>query len=140
MFHEVRRLSFDGTPELGCVGVRKQRKFVKEAVEWIVKRAKLVGNAETAKRVEKDLKEKVEYWKNRALRLSGGSRLGYESKKDSETVGLLRKPGIESWDEYTCLNSLRDVEPTSFLILDDHNLDDESDFVQAEATDEGGDS
>ena len=53
-------------------------------------------------------------------------RLGYEGKKDSETIGLLRKPSIETWDEYTCLNSLRDVEPTSPLILDDHSLDDEA--------------
>ena len=114
--------------------------FVQEAVEWIVKRAQLVGNKETAKKVEKDLKDKVSYWHNRAVRLSGGSRLGYQGKKDSETVGLLHKPGIESWDEYTCLNSLRDVEPTSFLILDDHNLDDEGDFVQTEATEDGGGS
>lgn len=106
--------------------------YVQEAVEWIVKRAKLIGGAETAKRVEKDLKEKVNHWRNRALRLSGGSTLGYKSKKDSETVALLQKPGIENWDEYTCLNSLRDVEPTSLLILDDHNLDDEGDYVIAE--------
>ena len=74
----------------------------------------------------------------RALRLAGGSRLGYEGKKDSETIGLLRKPSIETWDEYTCLNSLREVEPTSLLILDDHNLDDEADFQRA-APDQGDD-
>ena len=114
--------------------------FVQEAVEWIVKRAEIVGNKETAKRVEKDLKDKVAYWHNRALRLSGGSRLGYQGKKDSETVALLHKPGIESWDEYTCLNSLRDVEPTALLILDDHNLDEDGDFVQSRGTEEGGGS
>ena len=41
------------------------------------------------------------------------------------TIGLLRKPSIEPWDEFTCLNSLRDVEPTANLILDDYNLDDD---------------
>ena len=75
----------------------------------------------------------MDHWQKRALRLSGGSRLGYEGKKDSETIGLLHKPGVEAWDEYTCLNSLREVEPTSFLILDDHNLDDEADFVNVAA-------
>ena len=103
----------------------KDHPFVKEAVEWIVERARLVGDDEIAEKVAQDLRDKVNYWHNRAIRLSGGSRLGYEGKKDSQTVGLLRRPGIESWDEYTCLNSLRDVEPTSYLVLDDHNLDDE---------------
>ena len=100
-----------------------------------------MGNNEVARKVEAELRQKVDHWQKRALRLSGGSRLGYEGKKDSETIGLLHKPGIEAWDEYTCLNSLREVEPTSFLILDDHNLDDEADFVNVageEATDEQG--
>ena len=56
------------------------------------------------------------------------------------TVGLLHRPGIEPWDEFTCLNSLRDVEPTVGLILDDGGLDDDADFVTAVAEDaEGGD-
>ncbi len=114
--------------------------FVKEAIDWIVRRAKLVGNNEIAQKVEAELKQKVDHWQKRALRLSGGSRLGYEGKKDSETIGLLRKPSIETWDEYTCLNSLRDVEPTSLLILDDHNLDDEADFQGAAQDEEGGQS
>jgi hypothetical protein len=41
------------------------------------------------------------------------------------TIGLLRKPSIEQWDEFTCLNSLRDVEPTANLILDDFGMDDD---------------
>ncbi len=114
--------------------------FVKEAVDWIVWRAKRVGNNEIAQKVEAELKQKVDHWQRRVLRLSGGSRLGYEGKKDSETIGLLRKPSIETWDEYTCLNSLRDVEPTSLLILDDHNLDDEADFQEGTQDDVGGGS
>jgi len=45
--------------------------------------------------------------------------------------GFVNDQGVEI-DEFTCLNSLRDVEPTANLILDDHSLDDE------ETTDEGG--
>jgi hypothetical protein len=112
--------------------------LVKEAIDWIVSRAKRVGNGEVAQKVEAELKHKVDHWQSRALRLSGGSRLGYESKKDSETIGLLRKPSIETWDEYTCLNSLREVEPTSLLILDDHNLDDEADFQDGTRNGGGG--
>ena len=108
---------------------------VQEAVKWIVERARTVADDETADRVEADLNEKVNYWKNRALNLTGGSRLGYQSEKDSQTVGLLQKPGIEAWDDFTCLNSLRDVEPTSFLIMNDHNLDD-VDFANDAADDD----
>ena len=31
--------------------------------------------------------------------------------------------GLEKWQEFTCLNSLRDVEPTVKLILHDAGLD-----------------
>jgi hypothetical protein len=102
---------------------------VSESVDWIVKRARVVAGDETAERVREDLEEKVKCWKTRAQLLSGGSRLGYQAKKDGETIALLQKPGIEGWDDFTCLNSLRDVEPTSFLILDDHNLDEQAEFT-----------
>ena len=112
---------------------------VKEVVDWIVERARTVADDETAQRVEADLLEKIKYWKNRAVNLTGGSRLGYQSKKDSETTGLLQRPGIEAWDEFTCLNSLRDVEPTSYLVLNDHNLD-EINFNSSDDDETGGDS
>ena len=44
---------------------------------------------------------------------------------DAESLGLLRKPSIEPWDEFTCLNSLRDVEATANLILDTSGMGDE---------------
>jgi hypothetical protein len=119
------------------MGTEFDSPLVQDAVKWIVERARIVADDETADRVKVDLEEKVKFWKNRAQLLTGGSRLGYQSKKDSETIGLLQRPGIESWDEFTCLNSLRDVEPTSFLILDDHNLDEQAEFVEQEAN-EGG--
>ncbi len=119
------------------MGTEFDSPLVQDAVKWIVERARVVADDETAARVKVDLEEKIKFWKNRAQLLTGGSRLGYQSKKDSETIGLLQKPGIESWDEFTCLNSLRDVEPTSFLILDDHNLDEQADFVEQVAA-EGG--
>ena len=66
-----------------------------------------------------------------AQRTAGGSRARLRRrKKDGVTIGLLHKPGIEPWDEFTCLNSLREVEPTVNLILDDGGLDDEADFVR----------
>ena len=67
----------------------------------------------------------MDLWQKRAQRTAQGNQLGYETKKDGVTIGLLRKPSIEAWDEFTCLNSLRDVEPTANLILDDFGMDDD---------------
>ena len=58
----------------------------------------------------------MDLWQKRAQRTAQGNQLGFETKKDGVTIGLLRKPSIEPWDEFTCLNSLRDVEPTANLI------------------------
>ncbi len=43
--------------------------------------------------------------------------LGYRDDTNS-VVGLLKQPGPADWDLFTCLNSLRDVEGTADLILD----------------------
>jgi hypothetical protein len=41
-----------------------------------------------------------------------------------EMVDLLSQPSAEKWETFTCLNSLRDVEPTVKFIVDDSGLDD----------------
>jgi hypothetical protein len=47
--------------------------------------------------------------------------------------GLLQKPSVEPWGLFTCLNSLRDVEPTVHLILtEDSALDSAPEFVTRE--------
>jgi len=38
-------------------------------------------------------------------------------------VALLTKPDEEDWETFTCLNSLRDVEPGVALILKDYGMD-----------------
>jgi hypothetical protein len=43
--------------------------------------------------------------------------LGYQDDTNG-VVGLLKKPGPSDWGKFTCLNSLRDVEGTVDLILD----------------------
>ena len=40
----------------------------------------------------------MDLWQKRAQRTAQGNQLGYETKKDGVTVGLLRKPSIEPWD------------------------------------------
>ncbi|MFI5456844.1 MAG: hypothetical protein ACHRXM_15475, partial [Isosphaerales bacterium] len=103
-----------------------------EAIEAIARRAELIAGVEAAEEVRQQLKRKMDLWQKRAQRTAQGSQLGYETKRDGVTIGLLRKPNMEPWDEFTCLNSLRDVEPTANLILDDYNLDDDGESAEEE--------
>jgi hypothetical protein len=43
---------------------------------------------------------------------------------------LLKKPTDEDWDTFTCLNSLRDVEPNVPLVLKDWGMDRPASFDQ----------
>ena len=97
----------------------------------------MVSKVAAAEEVQQQLKRTLDLWQARAQKMNQGNQLGYETKKDGLTTGLLRKPSIEPWDEFTCLNSLRDVEPTANLILTDYGMDsgsgdDSEDAAQAE--------
>ncbi len=101
--------------------------LVRDAVEAIVRRAEEVnGDKEAGAEVRRMLERRLDDWRARADGLAGGGRLGYKEKKDGVTKGLLRPPSIGEWDSFTCLNSLRDVEPTVGLILSDQGLDDDA--------------
>ena len=62
------------------------------------------------------------YWLRQASTIPS---LGYKKRNDGRTLGLLQSPEQGRWEPFTCLNSLRDVEPTANLILADYNLDDD---------------
>jgi len=80
-------------------------------------------DAELARLVEDELDIRLDNWLARSRRaIETGARLGYREARDSNTVGLLRRPSTEPWDLFTALNSLRDVEPTVGLILSDSAL------------------
>jgi hypothetical protein len=105
--------------------IDRNHPYVKEAVETIARRAFLLGTgAEVERQVRGELNERIDQWLAEAQRMAGGRILGYKDQKDGVTVGLLRQPSLGGWDDFTCLNSLRDVEPTVGLLLDDRGLDD----------------
>jgi hypothetical protein len=124
----VRQAGFEFNSNDKAMLMASQRghQYVTDAIEAITRRAELIAGPEAAEEVRQQLKRKMDLWQKRAQRMAQGNQLGYETKKDGVTVGLLRKPTIEAWDEFTCLNSLRDVEPTANLILDTFGMDDES--------------
>ena len=74
--------------------------------------------------VERLLEQRLDAW-TRGARQSAvqGSRLGYEKRMDGATVGLLQPAETGRWDLFTCLNSLRDVEPSINLVLDEYGMD-----------------
>ena len=97
--------------------------YVKDAIERISQRAHLVASADVAAQVRAELRDRVDDWLAKAGAMSGGSVLGYQETRDGRTLGLLSKPRTAPWDQFTCLNSLRDVEPMVNLILQDAQMD-----------------
>ena len=76
------------------------------------------------------MQAKADLWQAEAQNQTGGRTLtfaeprgGGDGPKRGTTISLLRHPGLEKWEEFTCLNSLREVEPSVKLIMDDGGLD-----------------
>lgn len=100
--------------------------LVKHAIEVIATRAAHVeGNAAIAADVRQMLQARIEHWRREATPKPGKARLGYRPKRDGVTRELLKMAGSNPLEPFTCLNSLRDVEPMIALLLDDHGLDEE---------------
>ncbi|HEY6331057.1 MAG TPA: helicase-related protein, partial [Blastocatellia bacterium] len=118
--------------------IDRNHPYVQEAVEAIVSRAIQVGNKkEVEALVRAELNERLDQWLAQAQNTAGGRVLGYDDEKDGTTVGLLSRPGLDPWDDFTCLNSLRDVEPTVGLIFHDGGLDEDPAFISAVSDDSG---
>ncbi|MEW6738198.1 MAG: helicase-related protein, partial [Acidobacteriota bacterium] len=117
--------------------IDKSHPYITEAIKTITNRAGAVGNAKVRDYVEDQLKAKIDYWLAQAQN-TRGFQLGYESSRDGITIGLLKNPFALQWQPFTCLRSLRNVEPTIGLVLDDRILDDEPEraFQSMEESDE----
>lgn len=117
--------------------IDRNHPFVKEAIRTIVRRAEQVGNTDDdlIKNLKTELNDRLDQWLAEAQKTAGGRVLGYDEERDGVTVGLLHRPGLDPWDDFTCLNSLRDVEPTVGLIFHDGGLDADPTFVAAVSED-----
>ncbi|MGA9780153.1 MAG: hypothetical protein ACLPRE_01835 [Limisphaerales bacterium] len=87
--------------------------------------AQVEDRKEVENLVKAMLNQRVDDWLAQAQRPTGGKILGYERSKDGLTPGLLQRAGLGPWEKFTCLTSLREVEPSVALILDDRGLDKE---------------
>lgn len=98
----------------------REHPAVRRAINSITERAAHVtGSKDAAAQVRQELEMRVDQWLQRARRPAGAGSLHYRPAKGDVAVGLLRRPGLNGWDPFTCLNSLREVEPQVQLILDD---------------------
>jgi len=136
----LRGIEFNANDQ--AVMFQADHPYVLEAIEIIARRAGLVGDGpEVADFVRAELQSKVDLWKAEAENRTGGRMLAYDTPRGEgkagqkgTTVELLHRPGLERWEAFTCLNSLREVEPTVKLIVDDGGLDDVTDEVASVPT------
>ena len=133
----IREQGLEMNPNAAAQNLDRTSALVADAVAAIASRAgEVATDTELAGRVEDELDRRLDAWLARAQQaLKTGARLGYQEARDSNTVGLLDRPTPEGWHLFTALNSLRDVEPTVGLILQDSAL-----FVGESADSVGDDS
>lgn len=97
--------------------------YLQTAIDSICTRASQVtADPNTTASVKSELNSLARYWEKRAKSMTGGAKLGFKATKDGY-LNLLEAPSRGEWKPFTCLNSLRDVEPTVNLILDEGMLD-----------------
>ncbi|MBN8604368.1 MAG: DISARM system helicase DrmA, partial [Planctomycetes bacterium] len=95
--------------------VDREHQYVKNAIETIVDRIKRVeGSDSLGEDVRQGLKQRLDEWMTIRQRTP---TLSFKGKRDGITVNLLQSAEAGNWDTFTCLNSLRDVEESSSLIL-----------------------
>ena len=86
--------------------------------------AMITGSHKVETLVSSMIKARLDYWSSEQKRPT--SKLTYKRAKRSDiSVPLLKQTNEADWTAFTCLNSLRDVEPNVKLILDDYRMDGE---------------
>jgi hypothetical protein len=109
-------------PNDGAGKVQAADTIVAATLAQIQARAAHVAGNASATLVQQALAQRIDTWQRR-ITSTVSATLGYKEQRDGTTVGLLRAPGEHGWDLFACLNSLRDVEPTVNLVLEDRDMD-----------------
>ena len=99
------------------------REHVDEVVKIIVARAREISrDPSLVDDLKLKLEDRVDTWRAEAAKSRGNLQFGYVSKED-EFAGLLEKPAVSGWTQFSCLNSLRNVEPSVKLLFDDSDME-----------------
>ncbi|MGH7715192.1 MAG: DISARM system helicase DrmA, partial [Vulcanimicrobiaceae bacterium] len=109
--------AFNPNPGAGALD-KPDRPEAVDARDLLVSRAWEISH-EAALRdlASSELKERLDEWAHEAGK--GGRTLAYEKKGPNRatTVALLKRPGIQAWDNFTVPMSMREVEPGVGLIM-----------------------
>ena len=109
--------AFNPNPGAGALD-KPDRPEAVEARDLLVGRAWEISH-EAALRdlASSELKERLDEWTHEAGK--GGRTLAYEKKGPNRAtmVALLKRPGIQAWDNFTVPMSMREVEPGVGLIM-----------------------
>ncbi len=119
----IRLAGEDFNDNLGAGRITASHPLVQAALNDLSWRAGMIeGQAAVETEVRKELEDRLDQWLAQAQR-PAPARLGYKQQRDSFTLPLLSAPEEKRWGGFTCLNSLREVEPSVGLILDNYGMD-----------------
>ena len=100
----------------GAADVKSRTPAVINGIANLKDRVGRVVSGSLANEVEREANGLVDYWIGEAIRPH--RTLVYKEAKDF-AVSLLKRPDDGPWGKFTCLNSLREVEGSSNLVLID---------------------
>ena len=109
----MKRNTLNANDNAGAV--QADPNFSDELVATIERRVTNVGNPALGNEVKERLVKIADEWKATASRIPA---LMYKS----DGAALLKQAGDGRWDRFTCLNSMRDVEATTALVLMDDGM------------------
>ena len=126
----VRLVAAELNPNEAARSFTRSTPLFDAAKRAIVERAHQVSSrADVRDEVEARLDVLADAWAINAADRTGGRELHYQGRRGGIAVPLLETPGVERWQRFTCLRSLRDVEPASALVAlavdADFGLDDD---------------
>ncbi len=118
----VRLQSEQLNPNAGAGHLTADEAAVTAAIAAIATRAEQVAGPLAGDRVRSELAQKYQHWLAAAANREGGRELHYRRPRRDRRgveVNLLEPAGHGEWQPFTCLNSLRNVEPSIGLIFKD---------------------
>jgi hypothetical protein len=121
----IRQTSFDLNRNVDAQSMQVANQAVKAALAALPVRAAEAGTGGPVLQsfVESALQQRLGKWWQRARKMTGGPRIGYQEGRDGATTALLKMPGTSEWTDFTVLNSLRDLEPEADFVFNDDGMD-----------------
>lgn len=118
----VRLAELDLNDNLAAGRLRRDDPALQAAMTRIYARAEEVtGERQDNGPLPPLLNAKVDQWLQR-IADQAGAAFGYKRDGRGTVAGLLSSPKPGRWEPFTCLNSLRDVEPSVNLLLDEDEV------------------